>query len=362
MINYFDKLENFINKNTKKKIKKKEKEIKIQIDKNNKCNYCKKIDSIIFDYSNSTEICSNCGIIKDKIEENLPEWRFYSSSDSRNSDPTRCGMPVNPLLPKSSMSTKLGNIGKYKNLNRLHSWNQMPADERSLYEVFKKIDTLTKNTKINHKIIEETKKYYKVLSEKEDKLKGYLTRGNIRLSLISACLFISCKNNKSPMREIEISKIFNIESSDVTKGLKKFSELEKNKNVQINKNDNNIHDFINKYCKKLNIQNHIENIIHLIYIRSVKINILKNSNNTSICSGLIYYVSELFGFSIKKIDLISLINISEVTLNKVYNEFVKYDDILLLGLNKINNIKIKKIIRKKRKTKTVRKKQLKKNN
>jgi transcription initiation factor TFIIB len=316
-----------------------------------KCQYCNAINSFIYDYRNATEICGECGVIIDNIEDQAPEWRYYGASDNKNVDPTRCGGPINPLLPKSSMGTCMTGVGNYRHINRLHKWNQMPADERSLYEVFKKIDTIIKNFQINTKIVEETKEYYKILSEKEEKVKGYLTRGNIRISLIASCMFVACKNNGKPMREIEIANIFGITSADVTKGLKKFGELEKNKNIQINGNENNIHDYINKYCSQLNIDNKITKLIHLIYIRAKKINILRNSNNTSICSGLLYFVSEIIGITIKKSKIISIINVSEVTLNKVYKEFVAHEKILLIGFNKINGVEVKQIIRKKRKSK-----------
>jgi transcription initiation factor TFIIB len=312
----------------------------------NKCKYCSK-NTIIYDYRNSIQVCSCCGIIVDKIDEHLPEWRYYNSSDTKNSNPIRCGQPINPLLPKSSLCTQITHIGKYKHLSRLHQWNQISPDEKSLYEVFKKIDIFTKNKKINKKIVEETKQYYKLLSEKE-KVSGYLTRGNIRVSLIAACLFISCKNNNKPLREIEIANIFGINVKDITKGFKKFNELEKSKNIQINTSINNIHDYINKYCHQLNIKDDIKKLIHLLYIRSKKINILRNNNNSSICSGLIYYISDIFNLNYKKSDIINIIKISEVTLNKVYNEFIKYEKILLLGINKIKFIKFKKINRKKR--------------
>ena len=46
------------------------------------------------------------GIIKCRVCLNTisnisdsPEWRYYGSNDSKSSDPTRCGMPINNLLP-----------------------------------------------------------------------------------------------------------------------------------------------------------------------------------------------------------------------------------------------------------------------
>ena len=52
--------------------------------------------------------CTNvkCGIIYTDMIEQSAEWRFYGADDTGNSDPTRCGMPINPLLAQSSFDVK----------------------------------------------------------------------------------------------------------------------------------------------------------------------------------------------------------------------------------------------------------------
>ena len=47
---------------------------------------------------NDVTICNLCGKIVSNIID-TPEWRFYGADDTKSSDPTRCGMPVNILLP-----------------------------------------------------------------------------------------------------------------------------------------------------------------------------------------------------------------------------------------------------------------------
>ena len=47
---------------------------------------------------NDMVICKVCKNVITNICDN-PEWRYYGSKDNKSSDPTRCGMPVNTLLP-----------------------------------------------------------------------------------------------------------------------------------------------------------------------------------------------------------------------------------------------------------------------
>ena len=58
--------------------------------------------------------CTNnkCGIIYKDILDHSPEWRYYGADDNQSSDPTRCGMPINPLLEESSFGCKVLCIGK----------------------------------------------------------------------------------------------------------------------------------------------------------------------------------------------------------------------------------------------------------
>ena len=53
--------------------------------------------------------CTNnkCGIIYKDMLDQSPEWRYYGADDNQNSDPTRCGMPINPLLEESSFCCKV---------------------------------------------------------------------------------------------------------------------------------------------------------------------------------------------------------------------------------------------------------------
>ena len=311
----------------------------------NKCVNCDSINSLIYDYNTYNKICKICGTIKDTIIDDSAEWRNYGYSDSKSGENIRCGgIPINNLLPMSSMSTTIGGgNNKFKSHRRLQKWNQISTKERSNYEVFKRIDNFNnlKKTQINTKIINDTKLYYKMLSEKnEEDTNIFLTRGRNRNSLIAACLYISSKNNKKPFKEENILKIFNISKSDLTKGLKKFSLIERTKNISINNNNVVIYYDIEYYGKQFNFEENIIKILYLVYIRALKINVLKNSNSKSICSGLLYFVNYIFKLNVNKKNIIAIIHISEVTLNKIFNIFKKYEKILLIGFDTIDFINI----------------------
>ena len=116
-------------------------------------------------------ICSKCSSIVSKVIESTAEWRFYGNDDNRDSDPSRCGMPTNSLLPKSSIGSMIGcgykdNID-IRRIRMFQMWNSMPYDERTLWNVFDKMTANTINNGIPQKVIDNAKVLYKKASEKK---------------------------------------------------------------------------------------------------------------------------------------------------------------------------------------------------
>ena len=90
------------NKNVK--IEKNEEEDIIKQKTTEECSYCDNTELNVID---GAMVCMKCGTINDNIIDYSAEWRFYGSEDSKFSDPTRCGMPTNELLPQSSLGSTI---------------------------------------------------------------------------------------------------------------------------------------------------------------------------------------------------------------------------------------------------------------
>lgn len=328
--NYFNKLDDQLNNNDDELNNNLEnKNLKTQ-HSNNICTKCN-INSIIQDNTNGFMLCKNCGIIKDIIIDNSAEWRYYGNSDNKYLDPSRCGGPINPLLPKSSLGTFIGG-SSYGSLQRLHSWNSMPSYERSLWHVFENINRKTQNTDLINKIKEECKYYYKTISEKDKYINGILTRGSVRQGVIAACLFVACKNNNTARLASEIAEMFDITTTDVTKGLKKFCDIEKRKNIELNVNITKTDDFIQRYCNKLNISKTKQKIGFVLAKRVKKIGILNENTPPSIAASIIYLLSTTYHLNISKDKICNEINISNVTITKAVKRLNKYYNILFIGI------------------------------
>ena len=166
--------------------------------------------------------CTQCGAHLGYLIDSSAEYRWFGSDD-RSPDPSRVGNPLNPLLPESSLGTRIlarpGDSKAMRRIRQYHLWNIMPYRERTLWTVFEGLQVRASNAGISAAIIEETKQLYAQVSPL------CICRGQQKDALLAACLFESLKRHDTPRRPVEIADIFQIDVKLITRGVKQFSAL-----------------------------------------------------------------------------------------------------------------------------------------
>jgi len=279
--------------------------------------------------SNETIICNTCCNTISNIIGG-PEWRFYGINDSKSSDPTRCGMPINQLLPESSVGTSIsygrGNVCMYR-MRKYQQWNGMPYRERSLLKVFDEISSVCKLNNLPNRIISEANSLYKIISTTK------ISRGANRKGIIAACVYFSCKINDVARSTSEIADIFSLKITVMSKGCKKFQEIMQMNKLDINRinktNTISIDDFIDRFCSKLNLSS--EDILNIKSISTLaQLHKLVNENTPpSMAGGCIYLYIKLADIDIHKKHISDVCKISEVTINKCYKKLEPHIDKLI---------------------------------
>jgi len=278
----------------------------------------------------SMNVCKLCGNIIDKTLDSSAEWRYYGSEDNRDTDPSRCGMPINNLLPKSSMGSVIGgtkyNSISMKRIRMYQMWNAMPYDERTLCNIFDKLEKATANNGIPQKVIEDAKIFYKKTSEKK------ISRGDNKEGLIASCIYHSCLINNIPRSSKEISKMFNISHVILNKGNARFQQL-----LQINVISSNPCDFISRFGSRINMNLvDVEKCKKLIKFLEKK-EIMTDNSPTSSAAGILYYYSQENGLQYTKKQFSEVCSVSEVTIVKCYKNLLKYKDYLHKHIEEIYN-------------------------
>ena len=272
--------------------------------------------------------CKNpsCSIIyTDESLDQTAEWRYYGADDNQVNDPTRCGMPVNPLLVESSYGCKvMCEGGSYSQdmmkIRRYTEWQSMPYKEKAQYDMFQKITTIAQNNGISKMIIDEALRVHKRISEHKT------FRSLNRDGVVGASIYISCKMHNCPRTAKEIATIFNLDNTSATKGCKNAvsiineleSNLENSEKTSFCKTKPEA--FIDRYCSRLNVNDELTKLCQFIAVSIEKNNLIPENTPHSIASGIIYFVAYMCKLPITKKDVNRISDMSEVTINKCFKK------------------------------------------
>lgn len=297
---------------------------------------CERCESMLAFSEEGFLTCTNskCGIIYKDIVDQSAEWRYYGADDNQNSDPTRCGMPINPLLEESSYGCKVLCMGamsyEMRKIRRYTEWQSMPYKEKSQYDEFQIIMTYAQNAGMPKIIIDDAIRYHKKISEY-----NLTFRGDNRDGIIAGSVYIACRINDYPRTAKEIANIFHLDVTSATKGCKNalaiISNIEKglDENEKTNLGATKPEAFIDRFCSKLNINNELTKLCHFISMKIEKNDIMPENTPHSIAAGIVYFISQLCKLNISKREIKAVSEISEVTINKCYKKLEKMKDELV---------------------------------
>ena len=306
-------------------------------EKNNilETNICNDCNSTLYTDEHGFLFCSNqlCGKLYKNAIDFGAEWRYYGADDNNNTDPTRCGMPINPLLVESSFSCKVmcnkNSTYEMRKIKRYTEWQSMPYKEKSKYDDFQIITMIAKNAGIPKIIIDDAIRYYNKVSEAKT------FRGLNRDGILAASIYISFSINKNPRTSREIASIFHLDNTSATKGCKNAINILNNIEMENENSDITVFTkttpctFIERYCSKLNINNELTKLCIFIAKMVEMKNYIPENTPNSIAAGIIYYVSLYCNLNINKKNINQISTISEVTINKCCKKLESYHDKLL---------------------------------
>lgn len=297
---------------------------------------CDRCESILSFSEEGFLTCINnkCGIIYKDIVDQTAEWRYYGADDNQNADPTRCGMPINPLLEESSYGCKVLCVGamsyEMRKIRRYTEWQSMPYKEKSQYDEFQIITVMAQNSGIPKMIIDDAIRYHKKISEYD-----MTFRGDNRDGIIAASIYISCRINNFPRTAKEIAIIFNLDVTSATKGCKNALAIINNIEKDMDNKEKTIYSmtkpdsFVERFCSKLNMNVELTKLCHFIAMKVEKDNKMPENTPHSIAAGIVYFIAQTCKLNVSKRDVKGVSEISEVTINKCFKKLDKMKTELL---------------------------------
>tara|TARA_B100000963_G_scaffold202727_1_gene176515 strand:- start:14339 stop:15394 length:1056 start_codon:yes stop_codon:yes gene_type:complete len=295
---------------------------------------CEQCNSMLNISDEKFLICTNksCGIIYKDCLDRTAEWRYYGADDNNTRDPTRCGMPINPLLKESSYACKiLSNFNssyQMKRIKRYTDWQSMPYKEKAIYDEFQKIISMSRIAGVPKIIIDEALKQHKKISE----MKTF--RGCNREGIIAASIYIASRIHDYPRTAKEIAEIFHLDYTSATKGCKNAVHILNTLENNTGSTKTHFHQtkptaFIERFCSKLNINNELTKLCKFVAMKIEKDNLIPENTPQSVAAGIIYFISQICNLNVSKKNVNIASNTSEVTINKCYKKLEKIKDKLI---------------------------------
>lgn len=286
------------------------------------CDYCQHLLA----YSdNNRLICTSnqCGAIYMNTIDHGAEWRYYGGEDGV--DPTRCGLPTNPLLPESSFGCMFACKGKtsyeMKKIRQYAMYTNMPNKERRTYNEYQKITMHAQQSNLPKKIIDDAIMAHRRISKFNEKHRGLNKNG-----ILSCSVSIACKKNGYPRTPKEISNMFCIDSSNATKGNKVGQSILNIIEEAMDEEDKTMFakvqasDFIERFCSKLFINSELTKLCQFIARKIDREQLMIENTPQSVAAGVIFFVAHICNLYISKRDVRQATEVSEVTINKCFKK------------------------------------------
>lgn len=203
------------------------------------CNLCKARSSkLVTDPSSGEVICSDCGmVLSDKAVQTGAEWRNFAdgsqvtNNNNNNNSRSRTGGPSSLARYDMGLYTIIANTDKdakgqkldaliRSTMGRLRTWDYRTqtctSTDRNLSQAFNLLDRLKGKLGLSDAVVEKTAYIYR-------KAQGRgLVRGRQIHSVLTATVYIACREMGSPRTLKDIAEISNIKRKDITRNYRRL--------------------------------------------------------------------------------------------------------------------------------------------
>jgi transcription initiation factor TFIIIB Brf1 subunit/transcription initiation factor TFIIB len=277
------------------------------------------------------DTCDSCGTIFGNSIDCTPEWR---NDSEKGDDKSRCGMPVNNMMPVSSHSVVIHGAPN-KQINKVLGlaflWNAEPYAERALKDRFNNMYRKCKKHSVSDAIIEYGQSiYYDLIKELLDTEICKTKRGYNNEGLQAAAIYQAFQDDGRPKTYKEIATIFDINSLYVSNGIKIFRGLmNKTQKCSYEIKSSCYLDYIVKYSDILGLHEGDRTEVIRVANLANDLKILDNNTPVAVVAGCIYYVIIISGKDIiSKMAIERACKVSIPTINKVSEKLLNHFNII----------------------------------
>lgn len=251
--------------------------------------------TLITDYRHAELYCEDCGIIiTERLVDLGPEWRAYDSEQA--SKRVRTGPGSSYRIHDKGLSTAAPKLPA----KRLR-WASMDSSEKTLAFALTEIDRMASALKLPDDIKEETSMLYRKAAAKK------LIKGRSIEELVSAMLYIVCRQNGVPRTLREIAAVSRVPIKQIRKTY--LHHIKRKMNIKLAPAD--AAQYIPRFCSELKLNVAIgQESIKLL--NQNKIVVAKMSSPVVIAGGALFKIAEKHGVSSERVAEVAGVSKSSV--------------------------------------------------
>lgn len=273
------------------------------------------------DHASGDRVCTQCGFVFSArmIDTGMERRIFSSEGDSTYSPYERTGWAPHPLLPLSSLNTRIslgGGVDGVK-LRKVHSWGSMTRHEALICNLLKYLQHLTGNQRqaITQQIVHHTISLFSQVTSKPIKpqcdknnndnnnnttivLRGQrdIFRGRIRTALLAACLYHVMKDHNMTWTWKEICDMLAISRGDMVEGCSRLykvisakSHMQSKPEMQQKLTKNG--DMALRLAEKLGLPYRVADLCRRLMNAMDELHIMTHMRPMTLISGALYFIA-----------------------------------------------------------------------
>lgn len=270
--------------------------------------------SIMIIVEKGEDVCSQCGLIMNERQVDFSHSgkRAYTKQERNNREQT--GAPISILLPDMGLSTVI-DTQKITNpdLKRAAKWNtRITWQKRNLLIATTELKRISSNLNLPNHVKETGMRLY------IEAFKRKLLRGRSINAMVTACLYVACRQKGIPRTLQEILEEASVSPKDVRRSV---SILMKEFKLKTQATDPVA--LIPRYVTDLGLDSEIAELTSRILTAYVSNFPISGIDPKGLCAGAIYIACKLRNIELTQLQIANSVGITEVTLRSRYKELKK---------------------------------------
>ncbi|MHA1272207.1 MAG: transcription initiation factor IIB [Promethearchaeota archaeon] len=275
--------------------------------------------NIISAFERGEDICEQCGlvVIERNIDFSHSGVRAYNKHEKDKKE--RNGSPISILVPDISLSTIIDQkMINNPDLKRAVKWNNhISWEKKNMLIAITELKRIAGNLNLPDRIKKGAIRYYKQIFRKN------ILRGRSIKGMITACLYLACKQEKVPITFQEILEESAINHNIIKKCYKILLQ-----ELNIKPKNMDPLSLIPRYIADLGLSIDIEKSVIKLMKKYLNSNQVLGKDPKGICAGAIYLIAKFKKQKVSQKQIAKVVGVTEVTLRSRYKELLDHIGLL----------------------------------